>query len=98
MPRPRPREAVVVVEDRSVVAVAVEEVEEEAVPDVEEDSEAAVEAQVRRITAQQSHNERTNSKSRIHCLVLIFIRLWKAIWWGNSAIFATQYLTLVFRS
>ena len=45
LPRPRPREAVVVVEDRSVVEE--EEVEEVAVPDVEEDSEAAVEAQVR---------------------------------------------------
>ena len=44
-PRPRAREAVAVVveEDRSVGEVA----EEEAVPDVEVDSEAAVEAQVR---------------------------------------------------
>ena len=45
MPRPRPRGVVVVVEDRSVVEL--EEVEEVEVPDVEEDSEAAVEAQVR---------------------------------------------------
>ena len=42
-PRPKAREAEVVVEDRSVVE---EEVVEVAVPDVEEDSEAAVEAQV----------------------------------------------------
>jgi len=47
-PRPRAREAEVVVEDRSVVEE--EEVEEVAVPDVEEDSEAAVEAQVVTVT------------------------------------------------
>jgi len=48
-PRPRAREAEVVVEDRSVVEEE-EEVEEVAVPDVEEDSEAAVEAQVVTVT------------------------------------------------
>jgi len=46
-PRPKAREAEVVVEDRSVVE---EEVVEVAVPDVEEDSEAAVEAQVVTVT------------------------------------------------